>query len=643
MKCPNCGQWNKASLPHCFRCGTALPKQPDYLRNVKTDWQQEVEKNQSKKKVYVEVDDLGKQKKLSDHRDELAEEMVVFQERKRRGEKEQKRLREQSVQRGLTPSSRTLRRNINRDNFFAIDDDPSTTLRPRPEELVESKTFLSSDTYLSFTAEYDAKELASSNEKGYISPYKEDHHQQELYATTTILEDTSQLYDGFDDTFAYEPLWQEAQRKGNYNTTTTFTGKKIPSTRLGFRKFLRFFLIALLVSAVALTVYSSITIFNQRRAEQKAAVAPVIMASLVNDQAAHTIRIPGEEGNEIYIKEQKTTYPVVEGIATVVIPDYTWFENLEDKSATSLSVSLSPFVKLPNGDLSPLDPISYTVEVPLTQVTLISPDSLSTTVSKSLYTIELEVEPGTNLFINDEDISDLVNENGRATHNATIHAIGDNRFTIRAKSEYTRENVLNLIIHRDQQEIPLDLSATLPDRTTQERVSISATTLTGANVNVLTPHEDLDVTNLNTDGTFSFTAIFENYGNNTITITSDFQEKKQSLVNYDIVYVPTPEIYTAKNVWPMKPDEYNHFLNNTGSVVKNRQKYLCVGTITSFLNKKPQLAVMNVGTEEKPLEILVENGTRTQWEIGSSYKLYADAYGLYGDIPRLTARYTYDP
>ena len=24
MKCPNCGQWNKASLPHCMRCGAPL-------------------------------------------------------------------------------------------------------------------------------------------------------------------------------------------------------------------------------------------------------------------------------------------------------------------------------------------------------------------------------------------------------------------------------------------------------------------------------------------------------------------------------------------------------------------------------------------------------------------------------------------
>ena len=95
MKCPECGQWNKASLPKCFRCGATLPKEPDYLSHVPSDWQYEVEKNKQKQKTYVNVDEEGYQQVLSDQRDQLAEEMVAFKERKRRGEKEQQRLRAQ--------------------------------------------------------------------------------------------------------------------------------------------------------------------------------------------------------------------------------------------------------------------------------------------------------------------------------------------------------------------------------------------------------------------------------------------------------------------------------------------------------------------------------------------------------------------
>ena len=27
MKCPNCGQWNRASFPRCFKCGADLPQE----------------------------------------------------------------------------------------------------------------------------------------------------------------------------------------------------------------------------------------------------------------------------------------------------------------------------------------------------------------------------------------------------------------------------------------------------------------------------------------------------------------------------------------------------------------------------------------------------------------------------------------
>ena len=512
MKCPQCGQWNKASLPRCFRCGAELPKQPDYLRNVEKDWQFEVEKSQEKQKTYIEVDDVGEQQELKDKRDLLAQEMVTFKERKRRGEKEQKRLREQGMQKGFAPSSRTLRRNINRENFFSIDDDPSTALRPRPAELMEEKG-LDTDAYMAFTSEYEEGmgELPLPKNPGHFNEIAA----EDPFVTTTILEDTQQLYDGFDDTFAYEPLWQDAQHKGNYNTTSTFTGKKIPSTRMGFRKFFRFFLIAFLAGAVAFSAYSVITLVHQRKTEQQAAAAPIVMASILNDQAAHTIRIPGKEGSEIYIRERQTAYPVVDGIAEIEIPDHIWFENERDLQPTK-TVSLTPYIKLPNGDLDPMAAISYTVEIPLSQIVLLTPDGPYAEVSKSLYTIQIQVEPGSKLSINGEDISDLVNQEGIASHNATIQPIGDNVFTIRAKSEYARENTLQLIIHRTYQEIPLDLSATLPDRTTDETLTISATTLTGAKVNVLSSHQDLDVSRLNIDGTFTFTASFDRYGKNTI-------------------------------------------------------------------------------------------------------------------------------
>ncbi|NLB90458.1 MAG: hypothetical protein GX786_04480 [Clostridiales bacterium] len=640
MKCPQCGQWNKASFPKCFRCGFVFPNQPEYLRNQPSDWEYDIEINQKKQKVYVQIDEDGDQQKLVDKRDQLAQEMTLFKERKKRGEKVQKILREQSVQKGIAPSSRTLRRDTSRDNFFSISDSPETALRPRPEALVEGEE-ISKETYRAFTNEYSTAIDPSFFTNTTSSSFSEDMLEDDPFATTTYLQDTQQLYDGFDDTYAYEPLWQDAQRKGNYTSTTTFKGKKIPSSHRGFRRIFRFFLIALLITVISLTIYSGVTILLQRKQEQASASAPIVMASIFNDQAAHTILIPGEEGTEIYVRERQTSYPVINGVATIEIPDYIWYEgrSISDLGAVEY-VSLTPYIKLLTGDLKPMDPINFTVDIPLSRIDLIAPDSAYAEISKGLYTIKLKVEPGSKLYINNEDLSDLVNnETGEVSHNATVQPIGENVFTIRVQSEYARENTLDIVLYRAYQEIPLDISVVLTDRTFDEKITVSAETLIGATVNVLSPHTDLDITNLDINGTFTFTALFDHYGSNTITLTADYPEKKQSIVNYDVIYVPTPEIYTKK-AHPMDT-EYANYLANTAVKVKQSQIYLCKGTITEFISQKPQLAIMNIGTEEKPLHVLVENGTRTTWQVDTYYRLYADAYGLYGEIPRLTARYTY--
>ena len=71
------------------------------------------------------------------------------------------------------------------------------------------------------------------------------------------------------------------------------------------------------------------------------------------------------------------------------------------------------------------------------------------------------------------------------------------------------------------------------------------------------------------------------------------------------------------------------------------QIYVCIGKITSIETTKPQRAFMNVGTEESPLLIYVENSSRTEWVEGENYRLYGDAYGMYDSKPWLIVRYTY--
>ena len=68
---------------------------------------------------------------------------------------------------------------------------------------------------------------------------------------------------------------------------------------------------------------------------------------------------------------------------------------------------------------------------------------------------------------------------------------------------------------------------------------------------------------------------------------------------------------------------------------------MCKGTVTSVETTKPQRAFFDVSLTDSPLLIYVENASKTTWEVGKSYDLYADVFGLYDSKPWLIVRYTY--
>ncbi len=132
-----------------------------------------------------------------------------------------------------------------------------------------------------------------------------------------------------------------------------------------------------------------------------------------------------------------------------------------------MEVTLTPFLKSASGQQTPMDPITYEISIPLSPITLDSPDSTYQEVSTAMYTLSFTVRPGSTITINGEDYSDVVDaDTGSVNINATIQPIGDNVFNVVVRSQYCRENTMTVILHRAKQEFPLDLVAnTLPPPT----------------------------------------------------------------------------------------------------------------------------------------------------------------------------------
>lgn len=593
MKCPNCGSWNKASLPRCMRCGTPLRPDPD----AEPTWKNELK--DGKGKEYIRVDESGEAESAPDSRDQLAQEMAELKQRKIAGASRQRALRAESARRGSAPSGMTIRTHRSVNTFWNVEDDPASTAR-------------------------------------FVSPEKKEEAE-----SAGTRHDNGAFYDSFDETRSYDPLWSHQEMSSTYQLPRDTRLTKLPSRRRGLRHVVRFLAVLLMLSVTGLAVFFGIAFFQQRQATVKDANAAVVTASILNDLAAHTIMIPGEDGQQIYIRELHTSYIVTGGFATVQVEDHVWYDDYEGTLAETMEVTLTPFLKSASGQQTPMDPITYEISIPLSPITLDSPDSTYEEVSTAMATLSFTVRPGSTITINGEDYSDVVDaETGSVSINATIQPIGDNVFNIAVRSQYCRENTMTVVLHRAKQEIPLDLAADTYTSTNIQRLQISCTTLPGATVEVLSPHSDLDITNVDTTGEFTFYAIFDQIGDNTITVTASMPGKQTSELNYVIYYVPSAAEYTVK-AWALTNGGYSELLNNISLRAANRQIYLAAGTITSMISEKPQMAIIDVGTEGTEQLLMVENYSKTTWKVGEWYRLYGDVAGSYDGKPWLQVRYTY--
>ena len=632
MKCPNCGKWNQASLPHCIYCGQELPNDAYGPQGVPA-WQLELE-DRDRKNTSVRVDETGEQETTNDPRDTLASEMADLKSRKIMGEQKQRMLREEAARRGMAPSGRSVRTTSNRGTFFSAYDDPDTALRPVAPELVEEGEVAP-----------DARRVVPVK---YRTTYSSSQPEDEVYGygnTRRIVniqhpDESETVYDGYHDTSAYLPSFANQDEYENSMRLKNAALSRKPRRHSG-RRILRFLvLLGMLGVAGWLAVAFVIPMLtaDQNVDERTAVVIPTIR----DDMAAHTVTIPGEDGQRITIRELRTSAIVTGGVATFDILDHVWYDNYEDYLQDTMTVTLTPYVITDSGKQQALEPIHYEIDIPLSPIELSTPDSPYQVVSTALYNIVFYVREGSTVTINGEDYSDLVNtEGGKVSYNATVQPIGENNFEIRVRSQYCRENTLTVTLYREKQEIPLDLASDIASTNDDGFMTVRGTTLPGAVVKVLSPYSDLDITNTAVDGSFSFVAKFDKIGVNTIIITADYPGKATTRVEHNVTYVPNVDIYSRK-AWSMK-DMYTNYMDNLSTRVANQQIYICQKAIvTSIETTKPQRAFVNVGTEESPMLVYVENGSRTTWEVGKCYDLYGDAYGMYDSKPWLIVRYTYE-
>lgn len=280
MKCPQCGQWNRASLPNCIRCGA--PLNPESAETPA--WQEQFRKEDKEPKKYIHVDEDGAVDESSDRRDELATDMTELKERKVRGARRLERMKEEASMRSAPSGATTIHMHSSRESLMNAHAGRVRMVGHEDERNASAQSAAMADN---------------------VVP------QPKIWQ----------------DTRGYDPLVTMLQENTIPSAPPRMNEMKSYRTRgKGFRVTLRVLIILLVVGLVGVGGFFALSHLGLLNTSSGSNAS--ITSSIVDDLAAHTVLIPGEDGQQIYVARRcrqrtpwwtasrRSRFRITSGIAT---------------------------------------------------------------------------------------------------------------------------------------------------------------------------------------------------------------------------------------------------------------------------------------------------------------------------------------
>ncbi|NLG26043.1 MAG: hypothetical protein GX558_11855 [Clostridiales bacterium] len=398
---------------------------------------------------------------------------------------------------------------------------------------------------------------------------------------------------------------------------------------------------ALSLAVLALGVYKAYywaqALMQERAYATGRAQAPAVDDVALDDgRVGHAITFYGEDGDAIYIEELRRSYMVIGGVARVEVPDGDWFD-LKPEDVESAQVTITP-VRIAGGGARTLLPtMTLDIAVPQSPLELISPSGEYTEVYSSIYPLKVQVVPGSTVLVDGDDVTDIVDRAGLLAVNVAVYPKGDNPISLLVYTPHHKQTRRDIVLYRAALEIPLELNVSTEKTSSRATMTISGYTAPGAKIVVDSPHVDGSIA-VADDGEFSFAASFTTIGDNEVRFRATMAGKQDSVITLTVAYVPTLAEY-SRGAWRMDYDQLKRLTDTWKGRV-----FLCKGAVTQVLPGDPQVIVMNVGTDDNPQLVALDNRSSLgSAEVGVRYAAYADVTGIYNldgaRLPRLTARY----
>ncbi len=453
----------------------------------------------------------------------------------------------------------------------------------------------------------------------------------DVYPSYEEDEPATMAYDGYD---MYEDLSRAQPRKNN---ARTYASKRMRRKALRTIKLVA----AIALITVAVVAISSLlphirTFFNQNSAsgenENVVEIAYDVVPVQKNERIAHEIVFLSEEYESVYNRELHTTYLFTLGEARILIYDDTVIG--EYPTQETIEVTLSPVYYKKSGQMETGQPISYTLNVPTSTLSIISPENGVGQTQVSLTPIQIKVTPGSIVTIGGSEVSDFTDEDGNVLYNLDTSSFGTTELNVTVHQSGHTPTSATIRIDRAYMDIPIELSNNAPETTSTKKLTLTGRTDPGASLRVsgVSSYE----ANVSADGQFTLDIVMSRVGYSDIVITASKDGKEDSHYNHTIYYLPLVDEY-SKQAWPMDTQNINDLLATPSSKVG--KIYVATGTVTQVSEAEEQLYVIRLNNIEHTVYIKMVEGKVL--EAGKSYKVYCDFEKMLDGMPYFVGRYYY--
>jgi hypothetical protein len=330
------------------------------------------------------------------------------------------------------------------------------------------------------------------------------------------------------------------------------------------------------------------------------------------------------------------TVPVTDGRAEIVLPDSEFNIRDFEKDNGALQVALELVVKA-DGYPDRKEEIRFEVPVHTAPLSILSPSGKEAVVDGSSYQLILEVQPGSEVFIDSNNYSHLLNEQGQLSVQLEVPDQPETRYEIRISALGYEDAIDEIILKKRQMEFPLEIKGSVPIRATEEEwVEISGNTHPEAVLtSSLEMREQPAVDPITGDFKLYVKATAKGY--TPLVLTASLEGKLDSVLELVIERSATEQEYTS-TAWAADYEELKNFPNlHNGfnfAFTGNVKEISSTGTKTTLL--------VNIAGEGQPEQIIcVDYWGRSTFTMGQRIRIFGNRWGNKDGVPYILAPFVY--